>query len=293
MPAIFISYRTKDVGGHVGWLREKLKRRYGGRAVFTDFESLPPGSKWREEIEKALDDSDIALVVIGEHWMENRPGSTEEWRIDDEKDVLRGEVVSALQRDDVTVIPVLVEGAQLPTAEELPDDLVALREYQICRLRNKEWKSDVARIRKTIDTQHPPRGLSWLTSKVRIAVVEHTAVVSAVFAAIVVAAALLFALGQEEDDPSPIVDRCHNEKISPEVRAELSKAAGESAPAVYGSVYYGKCDSRAYAIAAFPDKTNDVFVQDDFHWQMLGPVPTVKCKQVPGELLDEWTVNDC
>ena len=293
MPAIFISYRRKDTGGHVGWLREELKERYGRRAVFTDFDSIPPGARYRKEIEEALDSSDIVLVVIGENWAARRPGSggaEPSRRIDDHDDVLRSEVASALGREGLTVVPVLVEDADLPEAGDLPEDLVPLREYSACRLRNSEWKSDVARIRRTIDATSPKRGPRKMLARAQIAAAEHRGILAGLLAMLAVVAALVVLIGGPGPDPVP--EGCLNLPIEKDVRAELSKAAGQSEPAVYGTVYYGRCHARRWAIATFPDDTFGVFAQKGFHWQMIGADSGVKCDRIPPELLEEWSEDE-
>jgi TIR domain len=294
MPAIFISYRRKDTGGHVGWLREELKERYGRHAVFTDFDSIQPGARYKKEIEEALDSSDIVLVVIGENWSATKAESGDAElgrRIDDHDDVLRGEIASALGREDLTVLPVLVEDADLPDAGDLPEDLVPLREFSACRLRNSEWKSDVARIRRTIDAASPKRGPRKLVARGRLAAGEHRGVVvGGLVAILAIVAALVFLI--DGSGPDPVPEGCVNLGIEKDVRAELSKAAGESEPAIYGTVYYGRCHSRHWAIATFPDKTFGVFAQNGFHWHLIGADPEIKCDRIPPELLEEWSEDE-
>jgi hypothetical protein len=62
------------------------------------------------------------------------------------EDFTRLEIASALKRDNVRVIPVLVQGASTPRAEELPDDLAALRRRQAIELHDTNWESDVAHL---------------------------------------------------------------------------------------------------------------------------------------------------
>jgi TIR domain len=103
---------------------------------------------YRERIQSALDSTHVTLVLIGDNWLASLPkakgsrGKQAPRRIDDEDDWVRREVAAALERDDVTVVPVLVEGASMPDRSELPEDLSALPEIQYCELRNSEWPYD-------------------------------------------------------------------------------------------------------------------------------------------------------
>ncbi|HEX6689378.1 MAG TPA: toll/interleukin-1 receptor domain-containing protein [Solirubrobacterales bacterium] len=287
MPTIFISYRRRDTGGHVGRLREDLKKRYGERAVFTDFGSIPPGAKYRKKIEEALKDSDVALVVIGEDWVAKKAGvqDDDERRIDEHDDVLRSEVASALTRENLTVIPVLVEDADLPAAADLPDDLLALREYNACHLGNKGWDSDFAQIRRAIDAADPEGGPRRFVASARIAAGEHRVAVLGTVAALAAALFIVLAIGGHHDEG------CENLDLPPEKRDELSVAAGTTDPAEEG-VFYGSCKSHYWAIAEFPHQDSSVFIQENLHWRRLGPAP-VECKQVPPELLHEWNEYEC
>ena len=62
----------------------------------------------------------MLLAVIGPHWL--AAGQDGQRRLDDPADFVRLEIEAALARG-VRVIPVLVDGAQLPRPEQLPASL--------------------------------------------------------------------------------------------------------------------------------------------------------------------------
>lgn len=290
MPAIFISYRKKDAGGHVGHLRSDLERTYGRKAVFTDFDSIKPGSDWMAEIEAALTSSDVALVVIGENWLTSdveSAGGERVRRIDEEHDVLRKEISAALRHPGVEVVPLLVEDAKPLNEADLPEELKELSGLHVCYLRNREWKADFAEIRRTIEAAAGDSVTSRYLAKARIAIGRHLAVFAALLA-VVLAAALAMALAFDGGSG----EGCENLDIPTDVRAQLPEAAGTSAEAEFG-VYYGTCGSQSWAIAEFPDVPSNVFVQEGFGWRRLGPTGATKCDEVPPELLDDWKQNDC
>jgi FHA domain-containing protein/TIR domain-containing protein len=129
--AMFVSYRRDDTAGYATLLRERLASRFGSHRVFHDTSSLAPGTNYVNRIESAIASCAVVIVLIGKGWA----GEYEDGRrrIDNPGDVLRIEVVSALELG-VRIIPVLVQGAELPKAEELPAPLRPLTVRQTLRI---------------------------------------------------------------------------------------------------------------------------------------------------------------
>jgi hypothetical protein len=123
MPKITVSYRRDDSEAITGRIFDRLVAHYGKSAVFRDIDNIPAGVDFRKHIDEALQETDALIVVIGRRWMGSaKPGNS---RIQDEADPVRIEVESALKRG-VAVIPVLVGGARMPTAAQLPASLEEL-----------------------------------------------------------------------------------------------------------------------------------------------------------------------
>ncbi len=138
---VFLSYRRGDAGGYAGRLTDALFQRLGPRSVFQDVTAISPGQDYTVAIDRALDDSDAALVVIGPGWLTAvTPQGTR--RLLEAGDYVRLELARALRRD-IRVIPVLVGGASLPTAADLPDDLQGLTQRQALVLHDETWHHDV------------------------------------------------------------------------------------------------------------------------------------------------------
>ncbi len=123
MPKITVSYRRDNSEAITGRIFDRLVVHYGKSAVFRDIDNIPAGVDFRKHIDEALQETDALIVVIGRRWMGSaKPGNS---RIQDEADPVRIEVESALKRG-VPVIPVLVGGARMPTASQLPPSLEEL-----------------------------------------------------------------------------------------------------------------------------------------------------------------------
>jgi hypothetical protein len=140
MPGIFISYRRGDSAGHAGRLYDRLRAQLGHDRVFMDVTGIEAGVDFMDAIEGAIGSCTAVLVVIGPDWLTctDEGGRS---RLADPNDVLRLEIGSALARK-VRVIPVLVDGAVLPHADGLPDDLKTLVRRQTIELRDTRWDDD-------------------------------------------------------------------------------------------------------------------------------------------------------
>jgi tetratricopeptide (TPR) repeat protein len=125
MPRIFISYRRSDSSMFTGRIHDQLKARFGANTVFRDMYNIPAGSDFRSVIDKAITSTDVCLVIIGPHWLA-RTGAEGKRRLDDPNDFVRIEVEAALKNPRTRVIPVLVDNATMPTADELPASLAEL-----------------------------------------------------------------------------------------------------------------------------------------------------------------------
>jgi hypothetical protein len=121
---VFVSYRHEDVPAYSGRLADRLVSRFGEDGVFLDIDAIDPGLDFRVVLREAIEACDIVLVVIGPGWVEAREPDGSR-RLDQPNDYVRLEIQAALDRD-IRIIPVLVEGAQMPTADQLPEELVPL-----------------------------------------------------------------------------------------------------------------------------------------------------------------------
>ncbi|MBK7530613.1 toll/interleukin-1 receptor domain-containing protein [Piscinibacter sp.] len=139
MGAIFISYRRDDTEGHAGRLYEDLVEQFGKQAVFFDVSAIEPGQDFRKAIDANVARCSVLLAMIGPRWLDASGGAR---RIDDAGDFVRLEIASALKRD-VPVVPVLVQGAKMPAAAQLPADVADLAWRNAVELSHARWPSDV------------------------------------------------------------------------------------------------------------------------------------------------------
>jgi G3E family GTPase len=141
MRAIFISYRREDAEGQAGRLFDDLARHFGEHSVFMDVAGIEPGRDFRRVIDEHVASCGVLLAMIGKTWIDAADESGRR-RLEDPMDFVRLETASALKRD-IPVVPVLVHGARMPRAEQLPADLAELAYRNGVELTHARWDSDV------------------------------------------------------------------------------------------------------------------------------------------------------
>ncbi len=123
---IFVSYRRSDSIDITGRIYDRMVGRFGKDGVFKDVNNIPAGVNFVDFLQKTLGEAAVTLVIIGPDWasIKKVDGSK---RLDDVDDFVRIEVETALNADNMLVIPVLVGGATMPEENELPKALHDLR----------------------------------------------------------------------------------------------------------------------------------------------------------------------
>jgi len=168
---IFISYRKKDAPGYAALIYQRLCREFGKQRVFQDI-GMPAGVDWRRQIELELENCAVVVAVIGSRWSSDP-------RLHKPDDLLRRELAVGLQKG-IPVIPVLVDGATLPRAEELPDDLKSLLDRQALTIPEDDFE----------------RGLDRLVARLKVLLLRRTSIKILIGLLLAVVAGVVnFALG--------------------------------------------------------------------------------------------------
>jgi TIR domain len=151
---IFINYRRGDTTTNASRLCEWLGERYGEDQVFMDVDAIEPGLDWAKAIESAVGSADLVLAMIGNDWLNELKR-----RSADQDDFMRYELETALGRDDIRVIPVLVEGAKMPPAGELPESLASLTRRQAFEIRDERFRFDKEELFRRVDRALEAKGV--------------------------------------------------------------------------------------------------------------------------------------
>ncbi len=150
---LFISYRRSDARGTAGRLSDTLGAYFGDNRVFRDIENIEGGEDFGNVIEEGLQYADAVIVLIGPQWISMRAEDGTR-RLDDPADWVAQEIAAAIQLKK-PIFPVLVDGASMPRAEELPERLKPLLRYNAISVSDDRWKSDVQRLGKLLSLEIP------------------------------------------------------------------------------------------------------------------------------------------
>lgn len=165
MSGIFISYRREEDAAYAGRLYDRLVKEFGQRQVFMDVGTIDPGVDFVKAIEEAVAAVDVLLCVMGNEWLATTDESGKR-RLDDPMDFVRLEVATALKRD-IRVVPVLVGGTTMPSADQLPPDLSTLARRNALELSDARFHSDVDRLIESVRRLMPDSASSSESSSTR------------------------------------------------------------------------------------------------------------------------------
>jgi formylglycine-generating enzyme required for sulfatase activity len=160
---LFISYRRDDSAGHAGRVRDRLEREFGADLLFMDVDAVPLGVNFVKVLRDEVTKCDALLAIIGPNWA-NVLDNNGHRRLDDPNDFVRIEIAAALLRD-IPVIPVLLDGAVIPKAENLPVELQELAIRNGLHLHHASFHSDLDRL---IAGLRSPLGRSEGSSEQRV-----------------------------------------------------------------------------------------------------------------------------
>jgi hypothetical protein len=117
---IFLSYRRADTQQMISFIHEGLEQRFGSGSVFVDIDRIDMGEDFHQRIQQTLQECDAVVVVIGANWL-----PVSDW--------VKAEVEAAI-REGKFILPVCVNGAQMPSEGEIPQEIQPLCKLNSARL---------------------------------------------------------------------------------------------------------------------------------------------------------------
>lgn len=162
MAEVFISYRRQGALVHARAVFERLRSELGQKKVFMDLEGIEVGVDFVDLIEEQLRGCRVLLALIEPNWASatDRQGRR---RLDLSNDYVRVEIATALRRG-IRVMPILIDGAEMPEAESLPDDLKPLARLNAQLLDFQRFDAEIGRLAAAIrrvlasPAKEPPQG---------------------------------------------------------------------------------------------------------------------------------------
>ncbi len=149
MPKIFISYRRNDSATSAGRIYDRLEGHFGEGQVFMDVDTIQPGLDFVDVVQRAVGSCDALIAVIGVEWLGASEGSGRR-RLENPEDLVSLEIATALTRN-IRVIPVLVQGAQMPPATDLPESLKALARRNSVEVSDNRFRAEVERLIEALE----------------------------------------------------------------------------------------------------------------------------------------------
>jgi hypothetical protein len=146
---IFISYRRDDSSAWARLVKSGLSRQLPSNDIFMDVDTIEAGMDFIVAIEESVGSCQVLLAIIGKRWL-NSSDEEGKRRLDNPEDSVRLEIATALKRN-IRVIPVLVDGALMPPASALPDDLKLLVRRNALEISHNRFNADFGQLEVTVE----------------------------------------------------------------------------------------------------------------------------------------------
>ncbi len=143
-------------------LHQRLSRCFGASQVGID-KQFAAGINFEEAIQQEVGACEVLIVVIGKDWLRCADEAGRR-RLDKEGDHVRSEILTALERG-IRVVPVLVDGAEMPERMHLPS---ALDELGKCNAVTADGEG-VKKLIKDIESVLEKRGPMTSAAKAGVA----------------------------------------------------------------------------------------------------------------------------
>src|SRR5262245_5494706 len=163
---IFINYRREDSIGAAGRLHDRLAEVFGPDNLFVDV----VGADLEARVNNQVAACRVFLAVISPNWL-GAKDEAGECRLQNPDDFIAIEIAAALA-GKIHVIPVLVDGARMPRASELPKLLKPLARSQAVDVHQNYFEEDVEtlveKVREAANDglvrQQPRRRVVWVAA---------------------------------------------------------------------------------------------------------------------------------
>ena len=148
---VFISYRREDTKDFAGRLFDRLRDEPRIKKIFLDVDGIDKGADFKTKIEASMRECEQALLLIGPNWCADG-------RIKQDGDFVRLEAQEALA-GRAKVLPVLVNGAAMPMASDLPAELAQLPAVNALSIRYDSFDRDSDYLVDVLLSRKKPQGI--------------------------------------------------------------------------------------------------------------------------------------
>jgi len=127
MPTFYVSYRSADSSNTMTALLTKLRECYGASNIIL-VQEMANNKDYQNALDHALRNVDAILIIIGKQWFTAMTDAGER-KIDQTNDVVHYEVAMAFAFQK-PIIAIRIDGADIPTAAMLPEDIRDLAKHK-------------------------------------------------------------------------------------------------------------------------------------------------------------------
>jgi hypothetical protein len=152
---VFINYRRADTKALAGRIADRFAAMIGKQNVFFDISTIKGGDDFEARITAAIDEAAVFLVIVGPHWLEcfAAPATL---AAREDFDYVQWEIRAALGCGK-RVVPLLIDGATMPVAADLPADIVGLATRNAMTLRHETFDRDFDHLCRSTGLGAPDR----------------------------------------------------------------------------------------------------------------------------------------
>jgi len=136
---IFISYRREDSSWSTGRIYDRLVKHFPENQIFIDIDSIGLGEDFVISIENSVNSCDVLLAVIGPTWHASISQKSEEI------DFVRIEIEAAI-KNNIRVIPILLENTKMPNPKDLPEGIRAITRRNAFLLNPISFNSEIEKL---------------------------------------------------------------------------------------------------------------------------------------------------
>lgn len=133
---------------YAGRICDRLEAHFGKSNVFMNIDTLAPGVDFVEVLDRTISSCAVLLAIIGKRWLK---ATDKEGRLllSNPEDFVRVESGFALKRN-IRVVPLLVDGAKMPSPANVPEALVSLTTRHALRVSDVGFRPTIDRLIESI-----------------------------------------------------------------------------------------------------------------------------------------------
>lgn len=178
---------------------DSLKAFFSEKYLFIDVNSIDEGENFPLAIKQSTEACEVVIAVIGPGWLASIKPELDS----DPSDWVWTEIAIALKKKK-TIVPVLVQGASMPPALQLPKDLKGLDKYNAAELSHTRWQYDVERLANTLHKKGIPLTKEEKRSERKI-VASIVAVIVVVLTSFILVKEVLFKEPEKQAMLTPLI----------------------------------------------------------------------------------------